>query len=156
RRSGRSRDGDSAIQGRRPALAGHRPGPWSSGRRRIDRPARRGGQPGRATPGEDGTRRVPRRGARWILPHHPAPPEEGAAHSRDAGPRRRGGRRIHLAPGGRGGGFMRRGLRVGGHPLHAAVSDFPVVLLLLWVLLDGTALVLGSPSFWALGHWALI
>ena len=51
---------------------------------------------------------------------------------------------------------MRRGLRIGGHPLHAAVSDFPVVLLLLWVMLDGTAVVLGSPSFWALGHWALI
>ncbi|HTS82219.1 MAG TPA: DUF2231 domain-containing protein [Myxococcaceae bacterium] len=51
---------------------------------------------------------------------------------------------------------MRRGLRVGGHPLHAALSDFPVVLLLLWVLLDGAALLLGSSLFWMLGRWALI
>lgn len=51
---------------------------------------------------------------------------------------------------------MRRGLRVGGHPLHAALSDFPMVLLLLWVALDGTALVLGSPLLWMLGRWALI
>ncbi|HVP60387.1 MAG TPA: DUF2231 domain-containing protein [Myxococcaceae bacterium] len=51
---------------------------------------------------------------------------------------------------------MRRGLRVGGHPLHAALSDLPMVLLLLWVALDGTALVLGSPLLWTLGRWALV
>jgi len=51
---------------------------------------------------------------------------------------------------------MRRGLRIGGHPLHAALSDFPMVLLLLWVALDGAALVLGSPLLWMLGRWALI
>ncbi len=51
---------------------------------------------------------------------------------------------------------MSRGLRVGGHPLHAALSDFPLVLLLLWVALDGTALVIGSPLLWMLGRWALI
>ncbi|HZJ52952.1 MAG TPA: DUF2231 domain-containing protein [Myxococcaceae bacterium] len=51
---------------------------------------------------------------------------------------------------------MRRGLRVGGHPLHAALSDFPMVLLLLWVALDGLALVSGSPLLWMLGKWALI
>jgi len=51
---------------------------------------------------------------------------------------------------------MKRGLRIGGHPLHAALSDFPMVLLLLWVLLDGAALVLGSPLLWMLGRWALI
>jgi len=51
---------------------------------------------------------------------------------------------------------MKGGLRVGGHPLHAALSDFPMVLLLLWVALDGTALVLGSPLLWMLGRWALI
>lgn len=51
---------------------------------------------------------------------------------------------------------MSRGLRVGGHPLHAALSDFPMVLLLLWVALDGLALVLASPLLWMLGRWALI
>jgi uncharacterized membrane protein len=51
---------------------------------------------------------------------------------------------------------MRPGLRIGGHPLHAALSDFPMVLLLLWVALDGTALALGSPLLWMLGRWALI
>ena len=51
---------------------------------------------------------------------------------------------------------MRRGLRIGGHPLHAALSDFPVVLLLLWVALDAAALVLGIPLLWTLGRWALI
>jgi uncharacterized membrane protein len=51
---------------------------------------------------------------------------------------------------------MSRGLRIGGHPLHAALSDFPMVLLLLWVALDGAALVLGSPLLWMLGKWALI
>src|SRR5262249_47432551 len=40
--------------------------------------------------------------------------------------------------------------------LHAALSDFPMVLLLLWVALDGTALWLGSPLLWMLGRWALI
>jgi len=49
-----------------------------------------------------------------------------------------------------------RGLRIGGHPLHAALSDFPMVLLLLWVALDGAALVSGSPLLWMLGRWALI
>src|SRR5262249_15176062 len=48
------------------------------------------------------------------------------------------------------------GLRVLGHPVHAALSDFPLVLLLLWVALDGTALVVGSPLLWMLGRWALI
>lgn len=51
---------------------------------------------------------------------------------------------------------MSRGLRVLGHPVHAALSDFPLVLLLLWVALDGTALVVGSPLPWMLGRWALI
>lgn len=51
---------------------------------------------------------------------------------------------------------MSRGLRVLGHPVHAALSDFPLVFLLLWVGLDGVALVVGSPLFWMLGRWALI
>ena len=51
---------------------------------------------------------------------------------------------------------MSRGLRVLGHPVHAALSDFPLVLLLLWVALDGIALVVGSPLLWMLGRWALI
>jgi uncharacterized membrane protein len=51
---------------------------------------------------------------------------------------------------------MSRGLRVGGHPLHAALSDFPLVLFLLWVALDAVALGGGGALFWTLGHWALI
>jgi len=51
---------------------------------------------------------------------------------------------------------MKRRLRVLGHPVHAALSDFPLVLLLLWVALDGTALVVDSPLLWMLGRWALI
>jgi len=51
---------------------------------------------------------------------------------------------------------MSRGLRVGGHPVHAALSDFPMVLLLLWVALDAAALVVGSPLLWMLGRWALV
>ena len=51
---------------------------------------------------------------------------------------------------------MNRGLRVLGHPVHAALSDFPLVLLLLWVTLDVIALVVGSPLLWMLGRWALI
>jgi uncharacterized membrane protein len=31
-----------------------------------------------------------------------------------------------------------------------------MVLLLLWVALDGTALVIGSPLLWMLGRWALV
>jgi hypothetical protein len=51
---------------------------------------------------------------------------------------------------------MSLGLRVLGHPVHAALSDFPLVFLLLWVALDGIALVVGSPLLWMLGRWALI
>jgi uncharacterized membrane protein len=51
---------------------------------------------------------------------------------------------------------MNRGLRVLGHPVHPALSDFPVVLFLLWVALDGAALVLGPPLLWTVGRWALI
>ena len=51
---------------------------------------------------------------------------------------------------------MSRGLRVGGHPLHAALSDFPLVLFLLWVVMDAVALGGGAPLFWTLGHWVLI
>jgi uncharacterized membrane protein len=51
---------------------------------------------------------------------------------------------------------MSGGLRIGGHPLHAALTDFPVVLLLLWVGLDVAALLLGSGELWNLGRWALV
>ena len=51
---------------------------------------------------------------------------------------------------------MSRGLRVLGHPVHAALSDFPLVLLLLWVALDFAALVIGAPLLWMLGRWAQI
>ena len=51
---------------------------------------------------------------------------------------------------------MSRGLRIGGHPVHAVLSDFPLVFFLLWVVLDATALVVDSPLLWMLGRWALI
>jgi uncharacterized membrane protein len=50
---------------------------------------------------------------------------------------------------------MRRGLRFAGHPVHAMLSDFPMVLLLLWVALDAAALLLASSEVWRLGRWAL-
>ena len=49
-----------------------------------------------------------------------------------------------------------RGLRVLGHPLHALLSDFPMVLLLLWVAMDVAAIALGSPLLWGLARWALV
>jgi uncharacterized membrane protein len=51
---------------------------------------------------------------------------------------------------------MRRGLRLAGHPVHAMLSDFPMVLLLLWTALDAAALVLESRMLWQIAHWALI
>ena len=47
---------------------------------------------------------------------------------------------------------MSRGLRVLGHPVHAALSDFPLVLLLLWVALDFAALVLVAAGL-GVGGW---
>jgi uncharacterized membrane protein len=51
---------------------------------------------------------------------------------------------------------MRLGVRIGGHPLHAILSDFPLVLFLVWVALDAGALLVGSPWLWEIGHWALL
>jgi uncharacterized membrane protein len=51
---------------------------------------------------------------------------------------------------------MKLGIRIGGHPLHAILSDFPLVLLLAWVALDGGALLVGSAWLWEVGHWALV
>lgn len=52
---------------------------------------------------------------------------------------------------------MNSGLRLGGHPVHPPLTDFPVCLLLLWVGLDGAALAMpDSPMLWMLGRWALI
>jgi len=49
-----------------------------------------------------------------------------------------------------------KGLRVLGHPLHPLLSDFPMVLLLLWVAMDVAAIALGSPMLWSLARWALV
>jgi uncharacterized membrane protein len=49
-----------------------------------------------------------------------------------------------------------RGLRVLGHPLHALLSDFPMVLLLLWAAMDMAAVAFGSPMLWGLARWALV
>jgi uncharacterized membrane protein len=51
---------------------------------------------------------------------------------------------------------MKLELRIGGHPLHAILSDFPLVLFLAWVALDGGALIVGSAWLWEVGHWALV
>jgi uncharacterized membrane protein len=51
---------------------------------------------------------------------------------------------------------MKLGVRIGGHPLHAILSDFPLVLLSSWVALDAAALLAGSASLWEVGHWALV
>ena len=51
---------------------------------------------------------------------------------------------------------MKLGVRIGGHPLHAMLSDFPLVLFLSWVGLDAGALLGGSAWLWEVGHWALV
>jgi len=51
---------------------------------------------------------------------------------------------------------MRRGLRIAGHPVHAPLTDFPIVLFLLWVVLDALALGLDAPVLWSAGRWAQI
>jgi uncharacterized membrane protein len=49
-----------------------------------------------------------------------------------------------------------RGLRILGHPLHAMLSDFPMVLLMGWALADGAGSLLPSPPLWEAGRWALV
>lgn len=48
------------------------------------------------------------------------------------------------------------GFRVLGHPVHALLSDFPMVLLLLWVAMDAVAIATGSPALWGLARWPLV
>lgn len=48
------------------------------------------------------------------------------------------------------------GLRVLGHPLHPLLSDFPMVLLLVWVAMDVAAIALGSSALWGLARWPLV
>lgn len=47
------------------------------------------------------------------------------------------------------------GLRLFGHPVHAACSHFPMALLVLSPLADATAWWLDEETFWQLGFWGL-
>ena len=49
-----------------------------------------------------------------------------------------------------------KGLRLLGHPLHALLSDFPLVLILAWVAMDVAAIALGSSVLWGLARWPLV
>lgn len=49
-----------------------------------------------------------------------------------------------------------RGLRVAGHPLHAALSAFPIAFLSAAPVLDGIALWRGGAFFWAASFWAMV
>ena len=43
-------------------------------------------------------------------------------------------------------------VRIGDHPVHAALVHFPIALLLSTVLWDGVALTI-EPAFWRFGFW---
>lgn len=49
----------------------------------------------------------------------------------------------------------RAGLRLLGHPVHAALSAFPLALLAVSVLADGVALSKGDPVWWSTSFWAV-
>jgi len=48
---------------------------------------------------------------------------------------------------------MSKGLRVGGHPLHAMLSDFPIALLGTSLLWDALGMVRHEPLWWAISFW---
>lgn len=48
-----------------------------------------------------------------------------------------------------------RGLRLGGHPVHPILTDFPMALLVTSVLWDAVALVTGEAVWWTVGFWTL-
>src|SRR5207253_8617790 len=50
---------------------------------------------------------------------------------------------------------MSRGLRVLGHPLHAILSDFPLVLLGTSLLWDVIGLWRGEAVWWAISFWSI-
>jgi uncharacterized membrane protein len=47
------------------------------------------------------------------------------------------------------------GLRVLGHPAHAALAAFPMALLTVSVVADAAALVTGDPFWWRVSFWAI-
>ena len=49
-----------------------------------------------------------------------------------------------------------RGLRVAGHPIHAALSAFPIAFLSGSLLADGVALVHDSALWWAHSFWLVV
>lgn len=49
----------------------------------------------------------------------------------------------------------RRGLRLLGHPAHAALSAFPIALLSASFAVDGAALLTGDASWWRVSFWAV-
>jgi uncharacterized membrane protein len=48
-----------------------------------------------------------------------------------------------------------RGLRVFGHPAHAALAAFPIALLSVSVVADAAALFTGDPFYWRVSFWAV-
>ena len=51
---------------------------------------------------------------------------------------------------------MNRRIRVGGHPLHPALTDYPIALLPLALLWDVVALWQGGDFWWKAAFWTLI
>lgn len=51
---------------------------------------------------------------------------------------------------------MAKGLRLLGHPVHAALSHFPLALLALAPLADVAAWLLAVEDLWRAGYWCLV
>jgi uncharacterized membrane protein len=51
---------------------------------------------------------------------------------------------------------MNGGLRLFGHPVHPALTDFPIVLWTSSLLWDVIGLLLGSPFWHAMAYWSLL
>lgn len=51
---------------------------------------------------------------------------------------------------------MAKGLRLLGHPVHAALSHFPLALLAIAPLADAAAWLLAVENLWHVGFWCLV
>ena len=49
-----------------------------------------------------------------------------------------------------------RGFRLGGHPVHAMMSDVPLAFFLMSVVVDGIALFRGGGFWWAVSSWTVV
>ncbi len=47
------------------------------------------------------------------------------------------------------------GLRLAGHPVHAALAAFPIAFLSAAIVLDGVALLTGKAFWWEVSFWAV-